>query len=96
MKAVILAAGCSRRLRPHTDFMPKCLLTVAGDPILQRAIQSLLSAQGAKLTELVMVTGYRAEWIASRNIIARAFSRLLGPVGRAWTNVDPFVSGEGK
>lgn len=63
MKAVILAAGCSRRLRPHTDFTPKCLLTVAGDPILQRAIQSLLAAQGAKLTELVMVTGYREKQI---------------------------------
>jgi choline kinase len=57
VKAVILAAGSSQRLRPHTNFMPKCLLTVAGTSMLERSIRALVRT-GA-VDELVMVTGYR-------------------------------------
>ena len=55
VKAVLLAAGMSSRLRPLTDDRPKCLLTVAGQPILKRAVDAL---RGAGLDELVVVTGY--------------------------------------
>ena len=41
VKAVLLAAGMSSRLRPLTDDRPKCLLTVAGQPILKRAVDAL-------------------------------------------------------
>src|SRR5690349_17661360 len=55
MKAVILAAGCATRLRPHTDDLPKTLLPVAGVPILRRTITSL-----ARLgfDQFVIGTGY--------------------------------------
>lgn len=55
MKAVILVAGASRRLRPLTDDTPKCLLSVAGKPILQRMLDALTRAG---VTSIVMVTGY--------------------------------------
>lgn len=55
MKAVILVAGCSRRLRPLTNDTPKCLLAVAGKPILQRMLEALLEAG---IDSFVMVTGY--------------------------------------
>ncbi len=55
--AVVLAAGLGSRLRPLTDDRPKCLVTVAGEPILLRALR-LLAAWGA--TEAVVVTGYHA------------------------------------
>ena len=55
MKAVILVAGASRRLRPLTEDTPKCLLSVAGKPILGRMIDGLLAA-GIK--NFVIVTGY--------------------------------------
>lgn len=44
MKAVIVAAGASRRLRPDTDHLPKCFLPVGDRPLVDyslRAIRSL-------------------------------------------------------
>ena len=60
MIGVILAAGLAKRLRPLTDNKPKCLLEVAGKTLLQRTIDAMLQAG---ITELVVVTGYRAEMI---------------------------------
>lgn len=55
MKALILTAGCSRRLRPLTDHTPKCLLSVGGVPILRRALRNLI---GLGFTDFTVVTGY--------------------------------------
>src|SRR5439155_25716498 len=41
-KAMILAAGEGRRLRPFTDALPKCMIPVAGKPVLEHAIEHLL------------------------------------------------------
>jgi choline kinase len=55
MKAVILAAGCATRLRPHSDDTPKTLLPVGGVPILRRTITSLLRVG---FDQFVIGTGY--------------------------------------
>jgi len=55
MKAVVLAAGCATRLRPHTDDTPKTLLRVGGVPILRRTITSLLRSG---VDQFVIGTGY--------------------------------------
>lgn len=55
MKAVILAAGCATRLRPHSDDRPKTLLPVGGVPILRRTITSLLRCG---FDQFVIGTGY--------------------------------------
>ena len=55
MKAVILAAGCATRLRPHSDDTPKTLLPVGGVPILRRTITSLLRCG---FDQFVIGTGY--------------------------------------
>jgi choline kinase len=55
MKAVILAAGASTRLRPYTNEKPKSLLPVAGVPILKRALDHLLAVG---VTEIAIVTGF--------------------------------------
>ena len=41
MKAMLLAAGLGTRLRPLTNNLPKCMLPVAGKPVLARNIEWL-------------------------------------------------------
>jgi choline kinase len=55
MKAVILAAGSATRLRPLTEHTPKCLLEVAGRPILRRLLDHLAASS---ITEVTIVLGY--------------------------------------
>lgn len=58
MKAIILTAGVGSRIRPLTDTIPKCLLEVAGQPILKRMIDNLKSSG---LTQFIVITGYMGE-----------------------------------
>jgi NDP-sugar pyrophosphorylase family protein len=51
MKAMVLAAGVGRRLRPLTDQTPKALIEVGGVPMIERVIRRL---QSAGVTELVV------------------------------------------
>lgn len=61
-RAVILAAGRGRRLRPHTDTTPKPLLPVQGRPTLAYTLDALAAA-GADAVCLVI--GYLGEQIAA-------------------------------
>jgi choline kinase len=60
MQAIILAAGISKRLRPLTDSIPKCLLKVGGKTILEMTINNVLKNG---IDNFVMVTGYRENMI---------------------------------
>ena len=44
MKAMILAAGLGRRLKPLTDSTPKSLVPLAGKPLLFYIIEKLIAA----------------------------------------------------
>jgi MurNAc alpha-1-phosphate uridylyltransferase len=55
MKAMILAAGYGKRLRPLTNTTPKPLLVVGGKPLLQHHIERLAAAG---ITELVINTSW--------------------------------------
>ena len=57
-KAVILAAGSGRRMRPFTDTLPKCLVPVNGTPILVNALTHLCEAG---IRETVIVVGHYKE-----------------------------------
>ncbi|HEY0253132.1 MAG TPA: phosphocholine cytidylyltransferase family protein [Kofleriaceae bacterium] len=71
MKAVILAAGCATRLRPHSDDTPKTLLPVGGVPILRRTITSLLRCG---FDQFVIGTGYLEHMV--REAVAAWFPEL--------------------
>lgn len=65
MKAIILAAGEGKRLRPHTQDRPKAMVSVAGKPMLQRTVEIL---QQLGITDISVVTGYHPETINYPNI----------------------------
>ena len=55
MKAIIPVAGSGTRLLPFTDQIQKCLLTVAGKPILAHIIEPLLEIG---IDEITLITGH--------------------------------------
>ena len=63
MKAVILAAGRGTRLRPLTDYLPKCLVQVHGKSLLQYQMESL---ERAGIRDCIIVVGYLGEQVQQR------------------------------
>lgn len=61
MRGIILAAGEGTRLRPHTLDRPKCLVELAGRPLIEYQFEAL---EAAGVRDITVVTGYRAEQIA--------------------------------
>ena len=62
MKAVILAAGVSKRLRPITERIPKCLLEIDRDvTILSQQLDNLLALD---IKDIIIVVGYKRELIS--------------------------------
>ncbi|RLG17452.1 hypothetical protein DRN62_01175 [Nanoarchaeota archaeon] len=55
MKAVILAAGKGKRLRPLTKVVPKAMAPVAGKPLLAWTIEAL---ERYGIRDLIIVVGY--------------------------------------
>ena len=55
MKAIILAAGEGRRLRPYTKDKPKCMVEINGESLLDRQISIMKSNGLKKLSSLVVI-----------------------------------------
>jgi glucose-1-phosphate thymidylyltransferase len=60
MKAVILAAGEGKRLRPFTETLPKVMLTVANKPVLEYIVEAV---KNCGITDIILVVGYKKEVI---------------------------------
>ena len=60
MKAVILAAGVSRRLYPLTYNTPKCLIELGGKSILNHQLDSLIESG---INDVTFIVGYQREII---------------------------------
>ena len=58
MRAIILAAGQGKRLRPLTDDRPKCLVELGGVTLLERQLTTL---RQHAINDITVVGGYRAE-----------------------------------
>ncbi len=57
MKAVILAAGLGTRLKPITDNVPKCMVTVNNICIIDKQINNLIQVG---IEEIIVVAGYKS------------------------------------
>ncbi|MHA1668544.1 MAG: bifunctional sugar-1-phosphate nucleotidylyltransferase/acetyltransferase [Candidatus Heimdallarchaeaceae archaeon] len=71
MKAVLFAAGEGLRLRPLTDTIPKPLLEILGETILERLIKSLVKFA---VDEFIIITNYKEEQIKQK--ISELFPEL--------------------
>lgn len=60
MKALILAAGYGKRLRPITDRIPKSMVEVNGTPLLVNALNNLT---GLGINQIGIVIGHMADYI---------------------------------
>lgn len=60
MKALLLAAGYGKRLRPLTNTVPKCLVPINGKPLLEIWIETLVEAG---ITEFLINTHYLYEQV---------------------------------
>ena len=61
MKAVILAGGRGKRLRPITDYVPKPLVPINNVPIIEWQIRYLVKNG---VSDIVICTGYKSDMIA--------------------------------
>jgi mannose-1-phosphate guanylyltransferase len=91
MKAFLLAAGIGTRLRPLTDATPKCLLPIAGRPLLDVWLDALAAAG----VDEVLVNLHHLAPLVSRHLddrrqapLVRAFfePELLGSAGTLRAN----------
>ena len=60
MKAIILAGGRGKRLRPITDKIPKPLIPINGKPLIERTIKYL---KKYGITEIIISSGYKSNLI---------------------------------
>lgn len=63
LEVLILAGGLAKRLRPHTDKIPKALVNVAGRPFIFHQLDNLLK-QGVK--KVVLCVGHYGQMIEDR------------------------------
>lgn len=77
-RAIVIAAGRGKRLGPHTEELPKCLVQVGARPILGWQLQAL-AAVG--VDEVVVIRGYRGD-------VLEAGARALAPAGMRLRFVD--------
>jgi|TARA_B100002003_G_C14027081_1_gene495168 choline kinase len=60
MKAIIIAAGPCKRLRPLTENLPKCMLKIDGKPIIQNTIDIF---RNNGINDISVIKGYLKEKI---------------------------------
>ena len=60
MKAIILAGGSGKRLRPITDYVPKPLITIKNIPIIEWQIKYL---KKFGISEVIICSGYKTDMI---------------------------------
>ncbi len=79
MKIIIPMAGVGKRMRPHTLTIPKPLIHIAGKPIVQHLVESLLKCTHEPVEEIAFVIGNFEEKIKEQ-LIQIAMQKGVKPV----------------
>ena len=82
-KAVILAAGVGSRLRPITNSVPKCMVQVNGECIIDRQIDSL---NMSGVTDILVCAGYKMDVLEKHLLEKYPFVKILKLPEYASTN----------
>ncbi|WP_047309221.1 nucleotidyltransferase family protein [Rhodopseudomonas palustris] len=97
-KALLVAAGLGTRLAPLTDVLPKCLMPIAGRPLLGLWLQMLSEAGFSEIVvnlhhhaELVSEYIRRSPW--SGRVILAPEDTLLGTAGTLLRHRERFMDG---
>ncbi len=96
IRALLLAAGLGTRLRPITDTIPKCLVEIAGKPLIEHWMLQLESINCEKAlvnTHYLadQVVRFTKEWKNHRMEVQTVYEkRLLGTAGTLMANRDFF------
>ena len=61
MKAIIPVAGYGTRLEPHTLTLQKCLIPVAGKPVLEHILDRIIAAGVTDITLIIGHLGYQVK-----------------------------------
>jgi mannose-1-phosphate guanylyltransferase len=100
MRAILLAAGLGTRLRPMTNTIPKCLVTIHGKPLLQIWLERLIDAGVGSflinthyLSEQVETFVEKSEFRDHIELICEP--ELLGTAGTLIRNSDFFKGEDG-
>jgi choline kinase len=93
--AVILSAGQGKRLSPLTDVRPKCLVPIAGRPILEWQVRALATAG---VDEVTVVTGFCADAVEAMlmttsvpievRTVYNPFYTVADNIGSCWAAKD--------
>lgn len=63
MRAIILAAGEGKRLRPYTNIKPKCMVEIEGKSLIDRQINVL---QENGFDDIIIIGGYKSEMLKGK------------------------------
>lgn len=100
MRAILLAAGYGTRLRPLTNTIPKCLVSIKGKPLLEIWLERLTEAG---LGPFLINTHYLSKQVEDfiqkspyRNQVTLVYEpELLGTAGTLVKNLDFFQGQDG-
>jgi len=93
LKAILLAAGLGKRLRPLTQFLPKCLMPIRGTPLLEYWLAKMYEL---KINDVLVNVHYRScdvKSFLSRPrfkdwVVFKEEPELLGTAGTIRDNLD--------
>tara|TARA_Y100000768_G_scaffold367608_1_gene330844 strand:+ start:2093 stop:2776 length:684 start_codon:yes stop_codon:yes gene_type:complete len=100
MKAILLCAGKGMRLRPYTNYTPKCLMPIKGKPLLEIWLEKLSIAG---ITNFLINTHYLSEKVYDyinaskykKSIKVVHEKKLLGTAGTLSKNISFFENQDG-
>lgn len=86
-KVIVIAAGRGKRLGPHTDERPKCLVDVGGRSILDWQLRAL---RGVGVDDVVIIRGYHADELTRGALALHPAARFVD--NREWETNNILLS----